>query len=199
MGGMIAQTGAIEHPSRVRTLTSMMSTTGERRGFFTRPRALRALLMPAPRTREEAGERAVEFTRAVGSPHYPFDEADLRERAALAFDRGLDPGGFLRHMGAILASGSRRQALGSVRAPTLVIHGSADPLIAVAGGRATARAIPGARLRIVPGMGHDLPEGLWPLLVDEIARHALGRPQNEAQEEPSRADSGPIAWKPGAP
>jgi pimeloyl-ACP methyl ester carboxylesterase len=197
MGGMIAQTVAAEHPSRVRTLTSLMSTTGERRGFLTRPRALRALLMPAPRTREQAMDRAVEFFRTVGSATYPSDEAGLRERAGIAYDRGMDPGGFLRHMAAIMASGNRRAALASVRAPTLVIHGSDDPLIHVAGGRATARAIPGARLRIVPGMGHDLPEGLWPLLADEVARHALVA--GTVSGSPSRDGARPVAWKPGGP
>ncbi|MFW6051653.1 MAG: alpha/beta fold hydrolase [Myxococcota bacterium] len=175
MGGMIAQTFAIEHPSRVRTLTSIMSTTGERLHAVPKPHALRALLLSAPRSREESIDRAVAFFRTVGSPDFPFDEADLRERAGRAYDRGIDPRGFLRHMAAILASGSRKRRLRSVRAPTLVLHGAEDPLVRPPGGRSTARAIPGAKLQLIPGMGHDLPHGVWPILVAAFDDHARRR------------------------
>lgn len=108
----------------------------------------------------------------IGSPGFPFDEAEMRERAARAFDRGANPAGVVRQLVAILASGSRREALGAVRAPTLVIHGADDPLVPVEAGRDTAGAVPGAELLEVPGMGHDLPKPLWPTFVDAIAKLA---------------------------
>ena len=175
MGGMIAQTLAIEHPERVRTLTSIMSTTGSRDLPPARPDAMAALLTPIPEDRDAAIERSVQVFRVIGSPGFPFDEADMRERAARAFDRGANPAGVVRQLVAILASGSRREALGAVRAPTLVIHGADDPLVPVEAGRDTAGAVPGAELLEVPGMGHDLPKPLWPTFVDAIAKLA-GRP-----------------------
>lgn len=187
MGGMIAQTFAIEHPDRVRTLTSVMSTTGGRLHAIPRPHALGALLQPAPRNREQAMDRAVEFFSRVGSPAFPMDEADLRDRAGRAYDRGIDPRAFLRHMAAILASGSRERALRSMRVPALVIHGTEDPLVRPAGGRATARCIPGAELRLIPGMGHDLAEGTWPLIVGAFHEHSRRRGRGSAFER------GPIA------
>jgi pimeloyl-ACP methyl ester carboxylesterase len=170
MGGMIAQTLAIEHPERVRSLTSIMSTTGSRDLPPARPEAMGALLTPIPTEREAAIERSVEIFRLIGSPGFPFDEAEMRARAARAFDRGVNPAGVARQLVAILASGSRREALGSVRAPTLVIHGAADPLVPVEAGRDTAQAVPGAELLEIEGMGHDLPQALWPTFVDAIAK-----------------------------
>lgn len=172
MGGMIAQTLAIEHPTRVRTLTSIMSTTGHPDLPAATPTAMAALLTPAPTEREAAIERSVELWRTIGSPGYPVDEDEIRAQAARAFDRGANPAGVARQLVAILASGHRRDALGAVRAPTLVIHGADDPLIPEAAGRDTAASVPDADLLLIEGMGHDLPRALWPRIVDAIAKHA---------------------------
>ena len=171
MGGMIAQTVAIEHPERVLTLTSIMSTTGDPSVGGATQEALGALLAPPASTREEAQERAVAGYRIIGSPGYPLDEEALRERAGTSFDRAHDPAGVGRQLLAILASGDRTPRLGEVGVPTLVIHGERDPLVDVSGGRATAAAIPGAELAVLEGMGHDLPRELLPELVDRIAAH----------------------------
>lgn len=172
MGGMIAQTFAIAHPHRVRSLVSIMSHPGGRRYMLSSPRALRALLMPAPRSREEAMDRAEAFYQVVGSRGFERDVATIRERAGRAYDRCFYPPGFLRQLAAILASGSRREALRFVRSPAAVIHGSDDPLIPPRGGRATARALPNAELHLIEGMGHDLPEGAWPTIIGAIERAA---------------------------
>src|SRR4051794_33755227 len=168
MGGMIAQTLAIEHPERVRTLTSIMSTTGDPSVGGATEAALGALLAPPARTRAEAIERTVATYRVIGSPAYELDEAALRERAGRAFDRAYDAAGVARQLLAILASGDRTPRLRELRVPTLVIHGADDPLVAVSGGRATAAAIPGAEPLEVDGMGHDLPRALWPSITDRI-------------------------------
>ncbi|MEB2344964.1 MAG: alpha/beta fold hydrolase [Deltaproteobacteria bacterium] len=172
MGGMIAQTLAIEHPARVRTLTSIMSTTGHPGLPPARPEAMALLMTPMPAERAAQIERSVEASRVIGSPAYPSDPAELRALAERAYDRGVNPPGFARQLVAILASGSRRAALAGVRAPTLVIHGDADPLVPVEAGRDTAAAVPGARLLELAGMGHDLPRALWPAVVDAIVEHA---------------------------
>jgi len=172
MGGMIAQTLSIVHQSRVRSLTSIMSGPGNRLTVLGgKPGAMLTLLRPPPRTREEAVEREIEFFTTCGGSGYPADRDLMRIQAERAWDRGPNPPGFARHIAAILATGDRSAALRFVRAPTLVIHGDEDPLIRPAAGRATARAIPGAKLRIIPGMGHSLPRGLWPRLIDEVATH----------------------------
>jgi pimeloyl-ACP methyl ester carboxylesterase len=152
LGGMIAQTLAIEHPSRVRTVTSIMSTTGDPDLPWARPEAIATVMSPAPADRAGSIERAVRVFRAIGSPGFPFDEARVRRRAGLAYDRCSHPAGAVRQLLAILASGSRKEALRSVAAPTLVIHGSDDPLVPLAGGLATAEAIPGAELLIIDGI-----------------------------------------------
>jgi len=170
MGGMIAQTLAIEHPARVRTLTSIMSTTGHPGLPPARPEAMAVLVTPAPTERAAAIEHGVRVWRTIGSPGFPFDEAEVRERAALAFDRGVNPPGVARQLVAILASGSRREALRGVQVPSLVIHGAADPLVPVEAGRDTAQAVPGAELLEFEGMGHDLPRPLWPRFVEAIAK-----------------------------
>ena len=168
MGGMIAQTMAIEHSARVRSLTSIMSTTGDR-SVGTATEAAMAVLLAAPATnRDEAMQRAVTTYRVIGSPGYPFDEERVRDVAARSYDRAYDPPGVGRQLLAILASGDRTPRLADVRTPTLVIHGADDPLVDVSGGRATAQAIPGAKLVVLEGMGHDLPRDLWPVLVDHI-------------------------------
>ncbi len=168
MGGMIAQVIAIEHPARVASLTSIMSTTGDRSVGGATQAALGALLAPAATSRDEAVERALVTSRIIGSPGFPLNEDAIRARAGLAFDRAHDPAGVTRQLAAIQASPDRTAALGAVTAPTVVIHGAQDPLVDLSGGKATAAAVPGARLVVVDGMGHDLPEGAWPLVIDEI-------------------------------
>ncbi|RBY83986.1 alpha/beta fold hydrolase [Blastococcus sp. TF02A-26] len=168
MGGMIAQSLTIRHPQRVRSLTSIMSTTGDRAVGSPADVALGVLLAPAARDRDEALQRAVDTYRVIGSPGFEFDEAALRERAGLSFDRAYDPAGVARQLAAILTTDDRTPHLGEITVPTLVVHGAQDTLVDVSGGRATAAAIPGAELWVVEGMGHDLPQELWPELVDRI-------------------------------
>jgi pimeloyl-ACP methyl ester carboxylesterase len=169
MGGMIAQTLAIEHAARVRSLVSIMSTTGSRRVGTPTLKAFGMLLAKAPHGREAYVERIVKTFKVIGSPAYPMDEERFRELAGRLYDRSHNPKGVLRQMHAISASGDRTAALRKLSLPATVIHGTRDPLIRPSGGRATARAIPNARLRIIEGMGHDLPQALWPIFTDEIA------------------------------
>jgi|SRR5438067_767466 len=172
MGGMIAQTLAIRHPARVLSLTSIMSTTGSRLVGRPSPRVMATLFAPPPRTREAYVELLVRSFRMIGSPGYPFDETRMRERAKRTYDRGTNPAGTLRHMAAIVAARDRSAGLRRLRVPALVVHGSRDPMVHVSGGRATARAIPGADLDVIPGMGHDLPRAVWPRVVGGIVRVA---------------------------
>jgi pimeloyl-ACP methyl ester carboxylesterase len=160
---------AIEHAERVRSLVSIMSTTGSRRVGTPTLKAFGALLAKAPRGRDAYIERIVRTFKVIGSPAYPMDEPRFRELAGRLYDRSHNPKGVLRQMHAISASGDRTAALRKLRLPATVIHGTRDPLVRPSGGRATARAIPGARLRIVEGMGHDLPRNLWPTFTGEIA------------------------------
>ena len=172
MGGMIGQVLAAEHPDQVRSLTSIMSTTGSRWHGQPALSVYRYLLRPPPRDRDGYIERAAAVFGLVGSTGFDRDEQYIRERAGRAFDRGYDVRAGGRQLGAIIASGDRTKMLGKVRAPTLVIHGSVDKMIRPSGGRATAKAIPGARLTMIEGMGHDLPRGVWPLLLDAVSEHA---------------------------
>jgi pimeloyl-ACP methyl ester carboxylesterase len=176
MGGMIAQTVAIEHPARVRSMTSIMSTTGNREVPPATPEAMTALLTPSPSDRAEFIDHMVKTFRIVGSPGFEFDEASFRDRVGRAFDRSYDPSGVARQLVAVLADGDRRERLRSVRVPTLVIHGRHDPLVPVEGGVDTADAVPGARLLVIEGMGHDLPRGAWPQIIDAIASFADSTP-----------------------
>jgi pimeloyl-ACP methyl ester carboxylesterase len=172
MGGMIAQTVAARHPARIRSLTSIMSNTGAR---WTGQPALRAypvLLGRAPREREAYITHAAKMWSIIGSPGFERDELELRALLGLSFDRGANPAGTARQLGAIIASGDRRRELRAVRAPTLVIHGEGDKLVSPSGGRATAKAIDGAELLTIPGMGHDLPREAWPQIIGRIAQHA---------------------------
>ena len=172
MGGMIGQVLAAEHPDQVRSLTSIMSTTGSRWHGQPALSVYRYLLRPPPRDRDGYIERAAAVFGLVGSTGFDRDEQYIRERAGRAFDRGYDVSAGGRQLGAIIASGDRTKMLGKVTTPTLVIHGSVDKMIRPSGGRATAKAIPGARLTMVEGMGHDLPRGTWLLLLDAISEHA---------------------------
>jgi len=172
MGGMIAQTLAIDHPERVRTLTSIMSTTGNRRLGLPRLRAFGTLFAKPPRSREAYAKQAVKTFKVIGSPGYPFDEERFRVMALAAYDRCFYPPGVSRQLHAINSSGDSTRRLRKLRVPALVIHGDSDSLIRPSAGRATARAIPGARLRVLEGMGHDLPPQLWPTLVEEIDANA---------------------------
>jgi pimeloyl-ACP methyl ester carboxylesterase len=168
LGGMVAQTIAIEYPDRVRSLTSMMSTTGDPGVGQADFGAIGPLGAP-PADRQGYVEWQVRVSRAVGSPGFEFDEATIAERAGRAFDRGLDHVGMLRQAVAVVASGDRTERLRSLRMPALVIHGAADVMCDISGGRATADAIPGAELVIIDGMGHSLPRELWPDLATRIA------------------------------
>jgi pimeloyl-ACP methyl ester carboxylesterase len=175
MGGAIAQTMAIEHPDRVRSLTSMMSTTGNMsvgqpsldvlREVFAGPRAV---------TRDEVIQQRLRALRAVGSPGYPADEEEVAAGAGRAYDRSYDPTGVARQAIASVASGDRTERLRHLEVPTLVIHGLADRMCDVSGGRATAEAIPGAELVLIEGMGHDLPPGLRSQLAARIAEFVWG-------------------------
>jgi pimeloyl-ACP methyl ester carboxylesterase len=172
MGGMIAQTVAYRHAGRTRSLVSIMSSTGNPALPPARPEAIAVLLTPRPLDRAGNIEASVLASKVVGSPAYPADEARLRERAGLMYDRAFTPMGTLRQMAAIYAHGDRAPRLAAVAAPTLVIHGIADPLVPIEGGRDTAQSIPGAELLEIEGMGHDLPPALWERIADAIAAHA---------------------------
>jgi len=172
MGGMIGQVLAAEHPGSVRSLVSIMSTTGNRWRGQPALSVYRYLLQAPPRDREGYIQRSAEIFGLVGSTGFDRDEQYIRERAARAYDRGFDVRAGGRQLGAIVASGDRTKLLGSIEAPTLVIHGTVDKMIRPSGGRATAKAIPGARLMMIEGMGHDLPRGVWPQLLDAISEHA---------------------------
>src|SRR4051795_13264739 len=169
MGGMVAQLVAIRHPERVRSLTSIMSTTGDPGVGMPAEAAMGVLLAPPATDRESAIQRAVDTYRVIGSPGFEFDEQALRDRAALSYARRYNPAGVARQLAAILTTPDRTEDLGGVDVPTLVVHGEHDSLVNVSGGRATATAIPGAELLVVDGMGHDLPRAIWPEVTDRIA------------------------------
>jgi pimeloyl-ACP methyl ester carboxylesterase len=172
MGGMIAQQLAIDHPERVLSLVSIMSTTGDPEVGQPLPHALLALVGPSPTDRDGYIEFNAQVFKTIGSPAYPPDDQWLRAMAGASYDRCHYPVGFMRQLLGVIASPDRTAALANVQVPTLVIHGEADPLITISGGEATASAVPGAKLVKVPGMGHDLPRELWPRVVDEIAANA---------------------------
>ncbi len=186
MGGMIAQTMAAREPDTVRSLTSIMSSTGSIRSGQPALGIYSVFLRRAPREREAFIEHMTRVFEVIGSPGMPRDSDDIRELAAISYDRDRDPSAAGRQLAAIIASGDRTAELRTIRAPTLVIHGTADRLVAPSGGRATARAIPRSRLMLVPGMGHDLPRAVWPRLIDAIAEHA------------QRADAAALAAQPAA-
>ena len=172
LGGMIAQTLAHRHPRSVRTLTTIMSTTGSRLKGRPEMALMRVLLQRAPDDRDSFVEHFVKVFELIGSPELGKDADETREQAGRSFDRGTNPAGTGRQLGAILKSGDRTKALRGVKAPTLVIHGTKDRLVRPSGGKATAEAIPGAELMLVEGMGHDLPRAVWPQVVSAIVRRA---------------------------
>jgi len=171
MGGMIVQQTTLRHPERVRSMTSIMSSTSEPGLPGPTPEAQAALTEPAPTEREAYLDYSVRTGRTFTGDGFPYDAEERRELAGRVYDRAFDPAGIARQMAAIVASGSRGEALAALTVPALVIHGSSDPLIPLAAGQATADAIPGAEMVIIEGMGHDLPPGAWPPLVEALARH----------------------------
>jgi pimeloyl-ACP methyl ester carboxylesterase len=172
MGGMIVQQMAIDHPRRLRSMVSIMSTTGNRRSGQPSLKTFGVLLGNPPKGRAAVIERAVRTFKVIGSPGFPFEEDTVREMAALSYDRGHSAAGVIRQLHAIIASGDRTEELARVQVPTAVIHGTRDPLVKPSGGRATAKAIPGARLMMIDGMGHDLPRDLWPTFAEAIDTNA---------------------------
>ncbi|HEY5948025.1 MAG TPA: alpha/beta hydrolase [Kofleriaceae bacterium] len=171
MGGMVAQHLGLEHPDRVRSLTMIMTSPGGRR-YMPEPYALRALFAPSPKTPEEAGLHVDKLFSLIGSKAWPHDSERLRAIGAEAHARGLNPRGFLRHFAAVMASGDRRDKLRAFNTPTLVIHGSKDPMFPLSAGRTLANLVQRGTWLPIAGMGHDLPAPLWPMLATAIARHA---------------------------
>ena len=180
MGGMIAQEVAISFPQRLRSLTSIMSTTGNPKVPPPTREAAMLLMRPTPRTKEEFVARFTQTWKLLRVGNFPQDEARDLLRAERIFARGLHYDGSARQLRAILASGSRKQRLQAVTAPTLVMHGTVDPLVHPFGGKDTAASIPGARLMMVEGMGHALPFELWPEVIGAIAAHAHGAARKAA-------------------
>ncbi|WP_291686625.1 alpha/beta hydrolase [Bradyrhizobium sp.] len=172
MGGMIAQEIAISFPQRVRSLTSIMSTTGNPRIPPPSRAALALLMEPAPTTKEEFLARFQKTWKVLRVGSFPEDEALDRSRGERIYARGPNPAGRARQLRAILASGSRKERLRQVKAPTLVIHGTVDPLVHPAGGKDTAASIHGAKLLMIEGMGHALPIPMWPRVIDALDQHA---------------------------
>ncbi len=174
MGGMIVQTMAIEHPERVLSMTSIMSTSGEKEYFRSDPAVMKALMTRPPSERSAAIAHTVATATLFSSPRY-FDAAKAEQVAATAYDRMFYPEGATRQMAAINGSAERAAALRALRVPTLVIHGRADTLILPSGGERTAELVPGANLMLLHDMGHDTPQPLWPLLIDAMVSHTTHR------------------------
>ena len=174
----------VEQADRVLSLASIMSNTGARRSGQPQLATYRVLVGRPPQERDAFVEHVLRVYAVIGSPGFDRDEPDLRRMAGLSYDRGRNPAGSGRQLAAIIASGNRTRRLQALAVPTVVIHGTADRLVNPTGGRATARAIPGARLVEIEGMGHDLPRGTWPRIVEAIA-------DNAARADPIVA-SGPL-------
>lgn len=173
MGGMIAQTAAINHPDRVLTLTSIMSTTGDPELPLPQWRAILALIQPMPEDKEAHIAQSRKVWQLFNGPAYPLDIGRHRLQIEMAQERGYHPQGTARQLAAIGASGSRRQALQQVDIPSLVIHGDADPLVPLEGGIDTAESLPNAKLHIIPGLGHAMPPEVWPLVIELIVGMVL--------------------------
>jgi len=173
MGGMIGQMMIIHHPERVKTLTSIMSSTGDPKLPPPKPDVLSTLLEPEPLDKEGFISHSVRILRVLSGSGYQIEEAKIRKWALESYLRGLNPDGVVRQFAAIVATGSRKQGLKSVDVPTLVIHGAADPLVPVECGIDTANTIPGAQLVIIKGLGHTLAPQAYPKIIDAVARHAV--------------------------
>jgi pimeloyl-ACP methyl ester carboxylesterase len=172
MGGMIAQVIAYRHPKYVQSLTSIMSCTGNPNIPQGKPEAIAAVVAPAPDERKAYIEHNLQTWRKIWSPGFPFEEERARTFMEESYDRSYYPQGMARQNTAVIAGGDRRPSLASVTVPTLVIHGVDDPLIPVEAGKDTAQVIPGAKLLIIDGMGHDLPKGVWTKIVTAISQHS---------------------------
>jgi pimeloyl-ACP methyl ester carboxylesterase len=178
MGGMVVQTIAVEYPERVRTMTSIMSTTGDRDVGTSESEAAAVLVAPPAKSQDEYMANYLEQWKILAGPVY-YDEARFRRRGAAAYERCYFPPGTGRQLLGIIASGSRSKELRSIDIPTLVIHGKIDPLVTLSGGERTAEVIPGAELLVFEDMGHDLPPALWPQYVEAITNHANGTRSKE--------------------
>jgi pimeloyl-ACP methyl ester carboxylesterase len=188
MGGMIAQLIAARRPERVLSLVSIMSNTGSRLTGQPAPSTYRLFLRPMARERDAYVRQAAELFEHIGSRGFDKDDDAFREMLGAMHDRGHNPGSASRQLAAILAGGNRTAELRHITAPTLVIHGTADRLVRPSGGRATARAIPGAHLLTIEGMGHDLPRGAWPQIIDAIVENAArARDPVAATAQPARS------------
>jgi pimeloyl-ACP methyl ester carboxylesterase len=184
MGGMIAQTVAIEYPERVLSLVVIMSNEGGRMKGQPALQAYPVLLGTAPKERDAYADYVAKLYGIIGSPGFPADPDAVRDRARIAFDRGVSSAGAGRQLMAVIASPNRTPGLRRLRVPTTVIHGKADKLVRISGGRAVAKAIPDARLIEIDGMGHDLPPGVWPRLVDAIGDNAARARRDSATAQP---------------
>ncbi|HUD52250.1 alpha/beta hydrolase [Parvibaculum sp.] len=182
MGGMIAQLVAANHPERALSLTSIMSTTGNPALPQAKPEVMTMLMTPAPADLEGAIQRGIKMWQMIGSPGFPTDETILREWVTRDVKRSAYPVGVARQMAAIVSNGDRREKLKGIKVPAVVLHGDADPLVPVEGGRDTAASIPGAELRIVPGMGHDFPVALVGTFADAITAAATRATASKAAE-----------------
>jgi len=169
MGGMIVQAMAIRQPRRIKSVTSIMSSTGNRELPPAKPEAMAALMSPAGTNRDEVAERSVAVSKVIGSPAYPADPDEARARAIEAYERAFYPIGVARHMAAVASHGNRKPALLQLEVPALIIHGKADPLVPIEGGLDTHEALRGSQLMLIDGMGHDLPKQVWSQIVSGIA------------------------------
>ncbi|HZZ67887.1 MAG TPA: alpha/beta hydrolase [Phenylobacterium sp.] len=179
MGGMIVQRMALDHPGRILSMTSIMSTTGAPDAFKSTPEAAAVLNLPPPDPKadfEAFVQNRMANARTIGSPAYPWTDEENRARVVAEYQRAFNPAGVVRQRNAVGADGDRTAALKGLKLPVVVLHGADDPLLMKVGGEATAAAIPGAELRIVPGMGHDLPPGLYDIFVDAITTAASRAP-----------------------
>jgi pimeloyl-ACP methyl ester carboxylesterase len=193
MGGMIAQTLAARHPKRVRSLVSIMSNTGAITNGQPSLRLYPFFLRRRPVGLDEYIAHFARMFAAIGSTGLPRDQDEIRELAGISYERDHDVAGPGRQLAAIIASGDRTRELRRITVPTLVVHGTADPLVSPSGGRATARAIKGAKLMTVEGMGHDMPRAIWPELIGAVAENAARAGGSPDRHPPLRASRAPLS------